>query len=47
MDLLKIQLKTNPLIRKYFGVLGHFIKQIAILDIGFGFCGFNSYFWIP
>ena len=30
-----------PKNRKYFGILGVFVKQIAIFNIGFGFCVFN------
>ena len=28
--------------RKYFGIVGVFVKEIIILNIGFGFCVFNS-----
>ena len=31
----------NPKVRKYFGVLGVFVKQIATLNIRFGFCVFD------
>ena len=27
---------------KVFGIVGVFVKQIAIFSIGFGFCVFNS-----
>ena len=28
--------------RKYFGIVGVFVKQIVILKVGFGFCVFKS-----
>ena len=32
-----------PTFRKCFGMFGVFVKEICILNIGFGFCVFNSY----
>ena len=29
-------------IRKYFGMFGYFVKEIVILNIGFGFVVLNS-----
>ena len=29
-------------IRKYFGIVGVFVKEIVIFNIGFGFCVLNS-----
>ena len=31
-----------PKFRKYFGILGVFVKEIVICNIGFGFCVLNS-----
>ena len=30
-----------PKNRKYFDIVGVFVKEIAIFNIGFGFCVFN------
>ena len=32
----------NPKLRKYFGIVGAFVKEIVIFNIGFGFCVCNS-----
>ena len=32
----------NSKFRKYFGIFGVCVKEIAILNIRFGFCVFNS-----
>ena len=41
----KIKFKNNrffPNVRNYFGIVGVFVKEIVTLNIGFGFCVFNS-----
>ena len=36
---------TNKIIWTYFGIWGVFVKEVAILNIGFGFVVLNSIWW--